>query len=337
MEFIRRNIGFLLLWLISLLLAGGLAFLWFRSYDTAATFEGKVKGQKDFMAQVKRMPYGLNQPNVEVAGQNRVLAEAVYKDFQRLLVMRYGVPTEKNITGLDCVRQVKESCRTMQQALLDKGIVAPADLKWFSFDSVATSSTLPTADEVPLILKQLRIVEEVMRLVTQSSLTDLRRVSRTTGLQPIAKAQYSMTCFELSVSGSYRAIERFVNQVQRESKGIFIVRTTEISTGDQAASGQIASLSSMAPTAGPAAGAIGPGGMPPEMMMPGPGWNGGNMPPPRMVQPGAKGEVNKAVPAKTELKYIDLTKDQRTVFKPHDMQALIVVDFVEFKKPAEEK
>ena len=342
MEFLKRNIGFLILLLVTVVLLAGCVLFWVAAVKTSSEFEQKVEAQKMFMAEVKRSQHTLSKPNVQTALANRELAEAIYRNLIRGLVQRYSVPLETG-TGMECVRILKDEILRLHTELKEKNVLLGGTAQYLSFDSVAKSASLPNPADVPRILKQLRIVNELVRVVIKSGVMELREVSRPAGLRVIDKGMYELYPFEIVVSGEYKQIQRLVNQLQREAKGIFILRSIDITSKDQAAGGAVAHFNALTalgtPTDTNAAAGM-PGGMMdqgmPGMMMPGgmqPGMQPGGMP--GRTTAAARGTAKAKAPERSKL--LDVDKEQRTVFQTHELGAVIVVDYIEFKKLPEEK
>lgn len=336
MEFIKHNFGFLLFVSVGLILALVLGGAWLQTYTATVSTESGVKEQEKVIDQSQRGSFALNQENLLQAQKNRKVTEDAFKDFLGVLVTRYGIPTETT-TGLDCVRVLKEQCRLMERDLKDpaKDITLGQNTAKFSFDSILSSPSIPSAEDVPVILKQMRIVEEVVKVAGKSRLREFQSISRPLGLKVINKDLCTVVPLEVSVAGGYKAIQDFVNALQqREALGIFILRSIDLTSQDQVgAGGSIAAMDAMAPGAAPAGrpGAFEPGGIgrPTPMMPFGPGV-------PRTPATGAGTEKTAPVEVKGSTDIL-LEKDQRVVFSPHELQARILVDFVEFKNPAEEK
>lgn len=336
MEYIKNNVGFLLFVVVGIVLAAVLGWFWLKTYQATGTTENSVQGQEKIIDQSQSGPFALNQENLLRAQQNRAVTEAAFKDFVRLLAVRYGIPAE-NASGLDCVRILKEECRLMERELKDpsKDITLGQNMARFSFDSILSSPSIPSPEDVPVILKQMRIVEEVVKMVSKSRLREFQTLLRPLGLKVINKDLYTVVPLEVGVAGGYRAVQDFVNALQqRDALGIFILRSIELTSQDQVgAGGSIAAMDAMAPGAAATArgGAFAPGvpGRPLPVMPVIPGM-------PRTAAPGA-GAERTASPEAKEQAEIDLDRDHRVVFSPHEVQARILLDFVEFKKPAEEK
>ena len=332
MESIKNNLGFLIFVVVGAILALALGFAWIRTIERTIATEKSVQDQEKIIDQSQRGAFALSPDNLARARTNRDVTDQAFRDFLGKLVDRYGIPIEAS-TGLDCVRVLKEACRNMERELRDpaKDITLSQEAAKFSFESILSSSSIPSADDVPVILKHMRIVQEVVKVASTSRLREFQRISRPQGLRAINKDLYSIVPLEVSIAGGYKAIQGFVNALQqREALGIFILRSVELTSQDEVgANGSIAAMDAMSPVAAPVRGGPGPGelGRRPPLGSPLLG-----MPKSATVAPAATAVVEPQGPT-----LIPLEKDQRVVFAPHELQARILVDFIEFKKPAEEK
>jgi len=328
MEFVKRNAGFLALVLVFVVGTAVSAVLWRTANRRASEIEDKVRSQQEFMAKIRREKFGLNQRNLDVAGRNRLAAQRELVSFLDGLASQHGLAEESGITGLDCLRIIKEEALRMTQELEGKNIQVPTDAAFFSFGDLARSTSLPKSEEVPFILRNLRLVSEIVRVCGRSGITEFSGISRPGGLKPLDKGLYTDTPVQLTVTGSYKSIQRLVNQLQKEARQVILVRSVELEARDQLPGGTTTAGGGAAATPGRPGGATAaprqPAGMPPGMM------------PGRMMMPAAPA----AAPAddKTAAEPLPpVDKEQRLVFASAEMTAVLVLDVLDFKKPAEEK
>jgi len=322
MEFVKRNIGFLAVVVVFLILTVVLAVFWQSTNRRGQAIEAKVGEQKAFMADIRREKFALNQHNQELAARNYQTTQKEFTEFLRELATRYGIPEESGINGLESLRLIKEECLRMEQELADKSVQLAPDTAFFSFGDVARSTTLPRAEDVPFILRNLRIVSEIVRVCGRSGISELSGISRPAGLKPLDKDLYTITPLQLSVEGSYKSIQRLVNQLQREAKVIVLVRSLELDSHDQPPVAATTVPGAPATAIRRPATSAGMPGLPPGMM---------GMPPAGRAPLAADGKEKPAEPA------LPVDKEQRLVFLPGDVSAVLILDVLEFKKTAEEK
>lgn len=330
MELLKRNIGFLLYIIVAIAAAVLLVLMWLKGRTDGEELRKKVKSQQDFFNEVRRISYSLDATNEKIAADNRLLAEQLFKGLANGLADTYNLPVEA-ASGVECKRKVLDMCRRFRRELDTNNVTPPADPA-FSFDTIVKATTLPLSSDIPLILKQLRLVEAIVTLVAKSGITNFKQLARQQGLKGLERDLYVLYPVELQVDGDFAAINHLINLLQQQdTKPLGIVRSVTLESQDQAKGGTLAAMGT------PAAGSIstssstadafgGPGGQPDmaPMTAPAPG-------------PVPRGKTGKAAPAKASDNLLSENKDERLMFKPHAMSATIVVDFVEVKKLLEEK
>ncbi len=299
MGFFKRNISFVLLMAAALVTVAALVFLFAQKRIAAKQKEDKVQEQISSFEAAERGSYSINAANLAAAKSNRTRTDKAVQDFVDTLVERYSFPPEKR-TGLECVQILRDECAAMQKALAAKGVAVAATAVDFSFDPVFKSTTPPAESDTPQLLKQLRIISEIMAAVGPSmgSGSQVLRVNRLTpsGARPLKDGLYSVETFEVAVSGTDTAVQKLLNSLQgNEAKGIFIVRSVDIqelvSVGDEKGP-----RTPVRPGSGPVAGR-------------------------GAAKSGALVKENPAIEK----------KDDRIFLSPRDIQAVLLVDLVEFE------
>jgi len=372
MDFLRRNIGLLSYGGVSLVLAV-LIIIGIRSAGkTAADREKKVRRQMDFFKKVETSEVTPSRANCDTAEENLSLVQDKFYDIRHWLFQTYTVPREAPPSAVECVRTLQDVIRQMRAELLAKEI-SVGNCKFFSFDSLATSRTLPPSADVPAIMRQLKIVREIVRLVGLSGVAEISNIGRPLGLNVLEEDLYTITPLELSVLGEYPKIEELVNKLQRDSQYLFFLRNLAIGTKDQAPGGRPPGFTGKG-AGGPAGGAAAPrpgaggmGGMPGMMGGAGPGAMAGeagmeqmgveagmDVPPDAGMAgeagfggafPAARGAaVTPAAPAAAEAAAAEevapaenMTKEQLEVFEPRMFNASFRLDLVEFREPKKEE
>lgn len=368
LDFLKKNLLLIAFGVVSLIVSCILAVRILGAAKSAGEYRTKVGEQYDFLNGIKDKGTAVTEENKKVAEVNHKLARRKFLDLRKLLRAKSRIP-EENPSAERCVVILEKECQRMLRALEEQDVEVAGNTAYFSFD--AEAKVLPHQSRVIGILKQLRIIQEIVRLVGESYLAELRLIDR-----PLAKTEiddsremYGTIPFEVSVVGELKRIQRFVNQLQRESRYLFFIRHLSLDSDDQAEGGNIPLLSSDKKEGGgsdqPRGGGEtmmrGRGGMGPDGMMMGgergmegsmdeggegmqrmmmaPGMRGGSGRP--MMPPGG-GPARPAGQARqqrseTGRKRISrTTREERAVFEPHLLQASIRLDFVEFHAPTEE-
>ncbi len=319
MEFVKRNLGFLLAMAVSVVILGVLAVYVLEGMTTSGKVKQAVTKQNDFFQAAASGAYTLTQNNKGMAEENRKFTEQELQTFLTLLTSSYGFAAE-NRDRFECKQAIKDGSVNFLAQLTARPIVVPLDARAFSFDAILNAATPPLQSEVPYIMKQFHVVDELVGIVARapaiSEFTRIRRLDST--LQPMDAGLYTVIPLELSVRGGYNGIVNLVNQIQHSAKGIFLIRALELRSLDQADKNTLPALVLPAVDAAGAAsgGARAVGQARPQ--------------PPPVSRPGNllfTGTADKG-------KMPELTQELRVVFTtPHEIQILMVVDYVEFKKP----
>lgn len=362
LDFLKKNLGLIAFGIASVVVSCLLLVGILKAVKSGSEYRKEVAEQYDFLERAKNKGTALTGENLDVARANHALARSKFLELRKLLWTKFSIPLEQR-TDVQCVRILKTECQRMHKALEEKEVAIGGNSAYFSFDAEAT--TLPPRSQVPIILKQLRIIHEIVRLVGASYLTELRTVERTAKTSIDQRDMYSIVPFEISVVGEFKRIQGFVNQLQRESRYLFFVRELSLQSDDQAEGGNIPMIAATksqdggGQRGGGEGMMMGGGGMGMDGggmgmdgaagedmmragMMDGQGMGGrGAMVPGaagRMARQGRQGrqQPQQESPEKVEKQLSTTTREERAVFQPHLLQASIRLDFVEFHEPTEE-
>jgi hypothetical protein len=332
MDWIKRNFDLIISLVVTLVLCSLLAWAaWSRS-GKAAEFAADLNAQQEFLQKVRTAGIALNQDNIRIAKDNQEKAQAFLQEFQDQLVTKYGVRSE-TMSGLDVISYVNDQLYSMYTKLQEMNIVPGNNLGYFSFDNVAQRDTAVDQEVVPVILKQLKVVQELIRLAGNAYVTELNSVRRLAGTAVTEGEYYDSMPFQVVVIGKSSAVQRYINLIQsEEARYLFHIRYLALNSGD------LNTLSSMATADGGAAGGMG-GGMPsmggaggmPAMGggggMPMMGGTGG------MPTMGGAGMMGTGMTSMTDTGYSSRTgREQRVLFRENPVRAEIVIDFIEFHK-----
>ncbi len=164
---------------ISAVLVVGAAYLTFSSWQAADKAESAMKSSKTALARLYREPVFPSEKNVDTCRTNLLLARTWVGDLSRG-VFRDGVAVDDSVTRGDFGRV----CRETVQALVadapnnkDEKPVVDADAS-FGFDYYM-QDRLPERDEyVPRLLRQLRIVDRIVRLLYAADVYHVDAVGR---------------------------------------------------------------------------------------------------------------------------------------------------------------
>ncbi|MFA4943591.1 MAG: Amuc_1100 family pilus-like protein [Lentisphaeria bacterium] len=319
MEFLKRNIGLCLFLVAAAVIFAVLAFLGGIQQRQLAGKRLKLAELVSEMDRLRQSKLAISAENLAVATQNQKVATHAFQTFQGTLHAKYGFPEERMLGTLRTKNEVAAGLTYLDGELKKRGIKLGENWGDFSLGAVRTEA-IPSETEVPLLMKQYRIVEAVANLVLRNQgIAQLNRVAQLSpNLQPLPGQLHDTTPLEIKVMGSYPGVALFVNQLQGDAnRAFFVLRSLDLQAVDQAANNTL------------------PEFKPPvkEDARPRPGSS------PQPPRPAARKTSGALGPedAGTGTRLLELSKEERVVFNPHEVSATLVVDYIEFKKPAEER
>ena len=234
MNFIRRNIGIVIFCLLAAVVAVFLAFLIQRQATQAAEFQGRVEEQRNFFRDIKRRDVPVNQANLEIIKENHDLIEEKLIDLQNVLWNRTRISVEP-VSGIEAKNQLIQATRNMQRFLEENGTIVSDDAANFSFAHVLEVEALPDREtEVPILLKQLQLIREIVQLAGESGISRLVRLNRPMGLEFEERQFFRFIPFEIVVEGQVNSVKSFVTKLQEDSAYLFAVQHSIISSGNEA-------------------------------------------------------------------------------------------------------
>jgi len=285
MDFIKKNWGLLLYSLGCLVLA---VFIGLKISQAAKEASAKRKGleeQLQWFSEVTKDKIKLTKENEKAAWANKDQAERKFDELRRTLATKYRIEPRHPATSVEAVRNLQDEIRAMGRIL--ESAEPPVDFSKcpaLSFQARAQSKDLPSMDDVPKIFRQLRIVQEVVRIVAQSHVLALDSIDRPMDLALIEEDLYTATPVQMVVTGTADQVQNFINKMTTEANYLFFLRKLSVDTADVAPNGALGAAAAPASRGGM------PGGMGMEgaMMMEGaPGMGMPGMPGmPAMGMPG---------------------------------------------------
>lgn len=164
---------------VSALLVVGAGVLTFTSWQAAGDAEKKMQSSKSSLARYYKEEVFPSQANVDVYRTNLLLAQAWVGDLSRG-VFRDGVAVDDSVTRGDFGRVCRETVEALiaeaPQNTAEEPVV-DADAS-FGFDHYLQNN-LPERDEyVPRLLRQLRLVDRIVRILYDAQIHHLDAVGR---------------------------------------------------------------------------------------------------------------------------------------------------------------
>jgi hypothetical protein len=327
MGFVKRNLVFVVLMAIAVLAVAALTILFFGKRGEAE--ERKVEAQKQIasLAQAKTLAYTVNEANLAQARKNRTVAGESFGSFLAGLAARSSFSVEP-VHGVECKSRLREECTDLKVQLDRAGIGVTTEAADFSFGAVFYSPAIPTDADASQLLKQMKIVREIVQLALKmkpgAALLRINRMTSPADAARPSKDGVSRTqTFELVVRGAHASIQELVNQIDRSERGIFILRSFEMQSLDQAPGGVISPVLPVEKA-----------GTTPRTSTAVPSVFGGPLVP---TIPAGGAVAAPGTEAKKQM--LSSKKEDRVAFQPHEVQATLLLDLVEFepKKAAGEK
>gem|GEM_PF-2204591 len=288
MDFVKKNLGLIGFALLCLVLSGLLVYTIVRSAKSASDYAKKVAEQEKFLQKVAGYDYALNEATLADARLQAQQAQDRFDKLRDFLALTYSLPDEAPPTQLECLRalkrQVQEMHTYLKKRVAESGDKAHAvyvgqNSTYFSFDDVALAETLPARRDVPVIMRSLAAVWDIVRLVGIAQVAELSAISRPLGLRSLDQDPlYNAIPFEIVLSGTLDQVQRFINLMHTQASYVFFLRSVELLGEDQAPMGSVAVLeqfglgtgagTGMRPT-GPGMRGVDPRGGDPRMLRPG--------------------------------------------------------------------
>jgi len=234
MNFIKRNIGLVTFCGIAIILAAILGYLLAKHTAAADKLEAKVQEQKDFFATLKRKNIGITSGNLKTLSSNVKTTENQLFQLRRRLWQQTRVQT-KELNSIEAKNALRERLINMRNTLEKRGIQVSETASQFSFGTILQADTLPDEEtEVPVILKQIKLVQEIVRLLANSYVDSVDSVQRPFGLHADEREFFDIMPFSLEFSGDSKSVRKFITLLQHESKYLYFIDYLSLSTPNTA-------------------------------------------------------------------------------------------------------
>ena len=246
MEFVKKNPIFAIVIAVCVVAAG---FFLLRMRAAARAGEQsyeKVEKLSDFAQREKRADFSATLENRETAAANKLRADRELQDLRMGLHARSRIETSTNVSGIECKNLILEATRSWRDLLERRLVQVGTTAADFAFGEVIGSERLPNqTSEVPILLKQLQIVGEVVNLIVSSNISGLQSVARPGGVAVASEQYFTLMPFSVRVDGDLAAVKEFLTKLQADSDLFFVVRSVTLSAPDTAVKG--ASTAGMEP------------------------------------------------------------------------------------------
>ncbi|MCF7855339.1 MAG: Amuc_1100 family pilus-like protein [Candidatus Pacebacteria bacterium] len=330
MDIIKRNIALSIFLALSLLAAVVLAIMMRQYAASAGKLDDEVVKLQAFFRDLQQEKVAVSKANYDIARENRQLVEEQLGDLKEQLWEKSHIPVQR-YTGIAAKDLLREETARMRLMLEDRGIELGNSIPQLSFGKVLQREGVPDeVNEVPVLVKELAVIEEIVRLVTSSGLNRLIDLERTSGSALASLEHYDVMPMSLTVNGKLSTVKRFITALQEDAGYFFFVHYFSVGS-ERSVQGAIAGRPRQGKekdretTTGPGE-AMAPF---PEMMP------GEQFPPPATYVPERREreETQRDMAADGE----PLDKDERAVGLNDIVTVKIRLDFLEFHKPQQEK
>lgn len=231
-DILKRNIGLTVFVLISLVAGIILLLLVRQQASRAGELQTAVEDQVAFFEGIARERVAVTRSNLEIAERNRALAEARLGNLRAMLWNRSNIPIPR-YRGVEAINILRQETALMQEALFERRVQIPAGIRRFSFGAVLDRDALPDEEtEVPVLMKQLELVKEIVRLAGESYITEFTDLQRLTGATVVEGEHYNILPFRVVVTGELPRVKRFVTRLQRDAAYFFLVHHVQVQAAD---------------------------------------------------------------------------------------------------------
>lgn len=206
MNFIKNNIFFVIFCAVCLI--AGAAILWFdiQTAKNASRYEQQFQQQKEKLSKLQSAEVRITDSSVKNSKQNRELTTDKLNVLLERLNSYRKLTVEPGMKGTRCKSLVTEHVKEMRRQLLaaEVSIARSEKVRHFTFKPIIDTARIPDANtEVPVIMKRLQLVSDLVSHIAAANLMQLQQFSvETPG--PIKKTEdYSVQVFNISVVGNY--------------------------------------------------------------------------------------------------------------------------------------
>lgn len=234
MSVLKRNIGLFTFCAAAIIAAVVLAVFINNFASEAENFETKVKEQREFFRELKNRAVPINQANLEVLSQNYDLVSNELAGLRAGLHQESQIPVQE-VSGVEAKNILTRSARDMRQELEATGILVSEAAASFSFNDILAAEGLPDKEtEVPILMKQLKIIQEIVRLTSDAYVNQVLDIQRPTRLQDAEREFFTVMPFKVEVQGKVSAVKKLVTSLQADAAYLFAVQNLKISSANNA-------------------------------------------------------------------------------------------------------
>lgn len=232
MEILKKNLQFVIFCAACLLVCAGLVFLERQAAAKAKTMRNDAEKKRAFFENIRKGEFALTEENVAIAENNRQLMEKQLKEFEGRLHADYRIAVQENVTPVACSERLRKQILAFREELRAGDVILRDSEKNFVFQSIAESARVPPSELVPGILKQLRIVEEIVRSVRENHMKRLDQITLLDAGESWQGVEdeeelHTYNRYRLIVAGKTPDVQQLINNLQGRCKYLVAVRQVE--------------------------------------------------------------------------------------------------------------
>jgi hypothetical protein len=229
MDFLKKNMGMTIVSAIGLALSIGCIIVIVQTHKDAAQFQQQVVDIKQSLEKFQRTQFALTQGNVDIANANSELVNKNYVEFMQELEKRRAKDDLGSFSRLGAKNHLTKICTKMENQLRSSDITVKDGQTSFSFGAWMGQDVLPAPEEIPLILRNLEIAQELVYLLSQAQIQEVEEFSRQLELAPVERDLYDFISFGIRMTGTLESVRTFLNSLNQASY-FFIVRSVSVGT-----------------------------------------------------------------------------------------------------------
>jgi hypothetical protein len=227
MNFIKKNMVWIILGSVMLCVTGGLVFMIIKSGGESKVQLDKLDEVRARIIGVRNYEYKLNPENVQQAKENAEVAQKALAELAESLNTRYPKPEiEDSPTPIMMRTKMESEFKRLHVYLTQKGITC--GIKYFGLQEFMDTEELVNEEKIPHILQQFIIIDHIINVVQKSKISELAGFTRLTDLKLEKQADLFDYCtYEIKVVGDSSAVREFVNSIYN-SEAFFLIRDMQI-------------------------------------------------------------------------------------------------------------
>ena len=233
MDLIKKNWGFLVYATVCLAVGILLIAQCLRAGKTLKEAQTQHQQEMDFFDGVKKANLKLSPDNINLAEQNKKLAEDQFQTFLNKLKEQFHLKVTLPRDPIEAVRTLRDEIASIQKTLDEKGITYSQNAAYFTFDYYAKLDTLPPVSDLPKIFRHLELIKVVISKVVEAELLSIDALSRPLNLQVMQEDLYTYTPIEINVTGTLNSTQKFINLMNTNQNCLFFLRELEVVAPDE--------------------------------------------------------------------------------------------------------